>query len=83
MRLIHKKIKRGMRFRASGTGRQPDERIFIVRRKTTKPLRVFMDAPAAFTKKDDWNGMVELEFSMEQIHRLLIPANQESGLFTK
>ena len=81
MKLIHKNIKKGMRFKASGAGKHPDDRIFIVRRKSTKPMRVFMDTPAAFTKKDNWSGMVELDFTMEQIKRLLVPTHQESGFF--
>lgn len=85
-RLIFKKIKKDMVFKGSGEGRQPDERIFRVARRTNKPKRVFLSCPAAFTKRE-WDdkpgiGMVELDFTMEQLNRLLVPMPEDtSGWF--
>lgn len=90
-RLTFKTIKKGMKFKASGKGRQPDERIFTVSRKQTKkPSKniVWIDTVTSFTK-DEFErrdpggpiGCIELDFTMSQVHRFLTPIVGDSQGF--
>ena len=84
-RITFKDVKKGMTFKASGVGREGDERIFRVTRKVNswkdtsatasgyikKGKTVWLSTPAAFDKKAQWHGMLELPFTMVQLNKLL------------
>jgi hypothetical protein len=85
-KLKFKDIKKGMAFKASGNGRQPDDRIFRVDRKTSKPKKIFMSSAGHFTREEadkaGFLAMGDLEFTVEQVNLFLIPLPDETpGLF--